>query len=176
MKIDTSSIVFLGDSLTEWFDLDKHFPDRDLINEGVAGDTTHGVLYRLRDVTSGHPAKILLMIGLNDLFQGMKPKEITLNHEDILVTIRDRSPGTTLVVQSILPVNEDMIMGSGINKKIQKLNRSLKKMCRHYKHTYVDLFVSFLDGKQLRKEYTYDGGHLTEKGYSHWASLIRDYL
>ncbi len=58
-------VLFIGDSLTEWFKLEKYFPDVDIINEGIAGDTTYGVLERLDKVIDISVDMIFLMIGIN---------------------------------------------------------------------------------------------------------------
>ena len=65
---NNQSIIFLGDSLTEWFELGKYFPGLAIINEGIAGDTTYGVLQRLEAIIKKPAKKIFLMIGINDIF------------------------------------------------------------------------------------------------------------
>jgi len=57
--------LFIGDSLTEWFGLEKYFPDVKIINEGIAGDTTYGVLERLEGIIDQPVDKIFLMIGID---------------------------------------------------------------------------------------------------------------
>jgi lysophospholipase L1-like esterase len=62
------SIVFLGDSITDFFRVNEFFPGVYVINRGISGDTTDGVLNRLAEsVYELSPSKIFLMIGTNDL-------------------------------------------------------------------------------------------------------------
>ncbi|MBQ3447361.1 MAG: hypothetical protein IJG37_06945, partial [Synergistaceae bacterium] len=63
----TGGIVFLGDSITDFLDFDEFLPSHHVINRGIAGDTTHGVLYRLGEVISLRPRKLFILIGTNDI-------------------------------------------------------------------------------------------------------------
>ncbi|HPI85609.1 MAG TPA: GDSL-type esterase/lipase family protein, partial [Bacteroidales bacterium] len=69
-NITSDDIVFLGDSLTEGFDLQHYFNLPNLKNRGISGDTTYQVLYRLEEIWNSKPAGLFLMIGINDMFQG----------------------------------------------------------------------------------------------------------
>lgn len=72
-------------------------------NRGIAGDDTAGVLARLREVTAGRPAKVFLMIGTNDLTEGVDETRIAANVEQIVARIAAASPDTQIFVQSVLP-------------------------------------------------------------------------
>src|SRR5689334_13421403 len=60
-------IIFLGNSITQLGDWKKLLNDTTVINRGIAGDITFGVLKRLDDVIRRHPSKIFLLIGINDI-------------------------------------------------------------------------------------------------------------
>ena len=176
-RIDRNSIVFLGDSLTEWFNLEEYFARNDLVNRGVAGDITDGVLYRLGEITNARPAKIFLMIGVNDVFQGYSDDHIAHNIKTIIDRILEETPGSKLLVQSILPVNEDyFIVKDNLNSKIVKINQKLKDFCKLRKLDFIDLHKDFLLHGKLNPDYTYDGGHLTEQGYKNWAQILKSYI
>lgn len=170
-------VLFIGDSLTEWFQLEKHFPDVDIINEGIAGDTTYGVLERLDEIIENQVDMIFLMIGINDVFNGFQKDDIIENQELIIEQILTHVNGTKVIVQSLLPVNESMLGSPGyLNKLIRYINKELKSHCDARKLTYLNLFPDFLEGKEMKKEYTTDGGHLSEAGYDLWAEKIREYI
>jgi len=60
-------IIFLGNSITagaEWSELLQNQHAR---NRGISGDITFGVLERLDEVTEGKPAKVFILIGINDI-------------------------------------------------------------------------------------------------------------
>ena len=87
-----NEIVFLGNSITdgaEWFEL---LGNKRCRNRGISADVTEGVLLRLDAVTKLQPAKIFIMIGVNDLSRNMTVDEITANYRTILERIRTESP------------------------------------------------------------------------------------
>ena len=66
---NNQNILFIGDSLTEWFNLKMYFPEASIINEGIAGDTTYGLLERLEAILDVTADKIFLLIGINDVWR-----------------------------------------------------------------------------------------------------------
>jgi len=176
--ITPNDIVFLGDSLTESFDLKKHFGKNNLRNRGMSGNMTEHVLYRLEEITNAKPAKVFLMIGINDLYQGIDPGLVIKNITTILDDIKEESPQTSIYCQSILPVNEvNLLSFDNINSKVYRLNNSLRDFCTKNKISFIDIHPDFLNHKgQMDEKYTYDGVHLTEQGYLHWYELIKDLI
>jgi lysophospholipase L1-like esterase len=174
---DRVTALFIGDSLTEWFDLERHFPGVNIINEGIAGDTTYGVLERLENVISTEADKIFLMIGINDVFNGFQKDDIIENQELIIEQVLTHINGTELIVQSLLPVNETMLGSPGyLNRVIRYINKELKSHCEARKLTYLDLYPAFLEGDEMKRAYTTDGGHLSPAGYALWAEKLQAFL
>ena len=68
-------VVFLGDSITEHGNWNEWFPATPLVNRGISGDTTAGVLARL-DTAIDNPLAVFLLIGTNDLAFGVKQAAI----------------------------------------------------------------------------------------------------
>lgn len=170
-------LLFIGDSLTEWFNFGKHLPGVKVINEGIAGDTSYGLLERLEGIMDTPVEKIFLMIGINDVFNGFPKEDIVENLELIIEQLQTHINGTELVVQSLLPVNESLLgNASGLNKKISYINQELKEHCSLRKLTFLDIFPFFLSGGEMDPAYTTDGGHLSEAGYRLWAKKIRAIL
>ena len=176
--IRQSDIVFLGDSLTESFRLKYHFNRDDLRNRGISGDTTGGVIYRLGEITRAKPRKLFLMIGINDVYQGFSPGQVSSNIEKILQVLMDETPATIIFLQSILPVNEDrLLIDESVNTRIYELNYELEKLCSARKINWIDLHSEFLNQRgQMDSKFTYDGLHLTPEGYIHWAGILLKYL
>ncbi len=170
-------LLFIGDSLTEWFNFGRHLPGEQVINEGIAGDTTYGLLERLDGIMDVPATKIFLMIGINDVFNGFLKEDIVENLELIIEQLQTHINGTELFVQSLLPVNEHLLgNASGLNEKIRFINRELKDHCSLRKLTFLDLFPLFLAGEEMDPAYTTDGGHLSEAGYRLWAKKIQAIL
>jgi len=101
-----NTIVFLGDSITEQFNVSEYFLNLPVINRGVSGNFTYEVLDRLNDVISLHPSKIILCIGTNDLSIKSNNVEDTLhNLIKIVDSLVSRMQSTKLIVLPLFPIN-----------------------------------------------------------------------
>jgi lysophospholipase L1-like esterase len=120
------------------------------------------------------------MIGVNDLARGRSVSEIIENYHKIINKIRRDSPKTQILIQSVLPVNDDFNKFKDHADKtdmIIRLNTELTAMAGKYELRYIDLYPEFTDGdNKLDKNYTNDGLHLTGAGYLHWKSIIDTYI
>ena len=63
-------IVFLGDSQFEYCNWNELLVRSDMLNYGIAGDTTSGLVGRVEVVCQHNPSKIFIEIGTNDLSLG----------------------------------------------------------------------------------------------------------
>lgn len=174
-------IIFLGNSITdggEWCELLGNSKAK---NRGISGDTTDGVLFRLNEVTRSKPAKVFLLIGINDLSKGVPRDSVYSNICRIAQKIRKDSPKTQVYVQSILPVNDSFgLFKNHTNKTADVLwvNAQLKTWCEKEQVQYVDLYSRFKnpDNELLNPKLTNDGLHLKGDGYLLWAETIKLYL
>ena len=79
-------VVFVGDSITDFCDLDKFYPGLNAVNRGIAGDVTYGVLRRMEEsVYALAPELVVLLIGINDIARAHLP-------ETTLENIREKYP------------------------------------------------------------------------------------
>lgn len=173
----TGKIVFLGNSITEMGDWNKLTGDSTIINRGIGGDITFGILQRLDEVLNRKPSKIFLLIGVNDIGKDIPPTVIADNIKKILHRIQVESPSTKIVLQNILPVNPT------INKfpqhydkqsKIIETNNLLIQVARETNVPLVDLNKLFRDTKgNLQEKYTYDGLHINVDGYKIWIDHLK---
>jgi lysophospholipase L1-like esterase len=172
--IRANDIVFLGDSLTEAFDLEHYFKITNIRNRGLSGDTTYQVRYRLEEIITARPGKLFLMIGINDFFQETDEITILRHISSILLEFKHRSPGTEIFIHSILPVNSSLILSDdNINLAIFSINDGIRMICRESHIHFVDIYGDFLNDKgEMDYRYTYDGVHLSQAGYDLWARLI----
>ena len=173
-------IIFLGDSITDGGEWGELLGNPKIINRGISGDTTQGILERLGEVTESRPEKIFLMIGVNDLALGKSVDYVLSNLARIIRKILRNSPETELYVQSLLPVNDrfDQFKGhTDKGREILEINRKLKDFCERQGVEFIDLHGAFQDEDgRLGSKYTNDGLHLTGLGYVLWASRIRRYI
>ncbi|MCF8369664.1 MAG: sialate O-acetylesterase [Bacteroidales bacterium] len=177
--ITSKDIVFLGDSLTESFELKVYFQQSNLFNRGMAGNATEHLLYRLEEITLARPYKLFLMIGVNDLFYGKSPSQVFDGIIQIVEIIMKETPHSLLYLQSILPVNEEKLFADeNINVEVYKLNNLISGFCGSNKHLqFIDLHSHFLGiNGQMDPKYTFDGVHLTPAGYTLWATQIKHLL
>ncbi|MEY7998781.1 GDSL-type esterase/lipase family protein [Clostridium sp. Mt-5] len=170
LNIKSGDIVFLGDSITNRSEWEELFNNPNIKNRGIDGDTTNGILNRLNTITRGHPEKIFLMIGINDVLHKKEPSYILDNYKQILNEIRMDSPDTTIYVESILPNNNIRS-----NRDVKFLNEELRKLSGN-KIIYIDLFDKFVKDNKLSSKYTYDGTHLNGRGYLIWKQQIYQYV
>ena len=177
---DKGEVIFLGDSITEGGDWGEMFHDPLVKNRGISGDVTQGVLDRLDEVVESKPAKVFLMIGINDLAGGLTEKQILANIKCIIREIRRKSPDTKVYLQSLLPVNPDFrVFPDHVDKSVQikNINIVLRRMAEDYEAVFVDLYPLFIGvGDKLDPDYTNDGLHLTGAGYSVWKEAVASYL
>jgi hypothetical protein len=125
---EAGEIIFLGDSITDGCNWGEMFGDPKVKNRGISGDITQGILDRLGEVVESKPAKVFLMIGINDLAMGKSPKEIMDNIKRIVKSIRKTSPETLIYIESLLPVNPDFPQfpqHAGKTQEILSINRVL---------------------------------------------------
>jgi lysophospholipase L1-like esterase len=177
LPIHPSDIIFLGDSITdegEWAEL---LNNSAIKNRGISSDTTIGVLDRLHAIITPQPQKIFLMIGVNDLSNlGRSPAEVIHSYKEILTQIRERSPQTSVFIQSVLPINQTLFLGV-TNSSIRAFNEQLQHLSTEFAYPYIDLHSHFLDAHhQLDAKYTSDGIHLNGSAYQHWQALIKHHV
>jgi len=171
-----AEIVMLGDSLTERGNWQDILPEFRIMNRGIGGDETTGVLARLPEVISRHPHQVFLMIGANDLLRGVEPEIVAQNIEQIVCALQDAhiSP----VVESILFVGDKHIADGypDINPSAQRLNDLLRGFARNTSVAFLELNTILAPSGRLASEFTYDGQHLRGEAYILWRDAIRSLM
>ena len=167
-------LAFIGDSLTEWFDWDRRFPDYDVRNLGISGERVESLVARRERIRAQvhDPDFIFLMSGINNLAGG--EENIELPYREIVRNLTTWYKQARLVVQSILPTDLPWIG----NSMIEAANRTLSAIAREFNADYLDVYRLFLDDAgNTRSDYLQeDGVHLSSKGYSVWADEVERFL
>ena len=168
---DHGAVVFLGDSITEHWEVEKYFPNLKTANRGISGDTTRGMLYRLKDnVLDLHPRAIVFLGGINDTWQQPQgtPQTVAANVRSILEGIRHAAPRTPVFVCEVLPTSgkpDELIRA--INTTVDDV---LKKIPNAHRVRTHDLFLN-ADGT-LNASLFNDGTHPSPAGYAVWQAAV----
>lgn len=181
LPVTSKDIIFLGNSIINGGEWSELFNNKHVKNRGISGDICMGVYDRLDAILKGKPAKIFLLIGINDVSRGTSADTIVSRIGLITRKIKHDSPKTELYLQSVLPVTDHYKMFNGHTsrwKEVKKINDGLINLAAKENVTYVDLYSHFVDPKtgKMNIEYTNDGLHLLGKGYLKWADIVRTYI
>jgi lysophospholipase L1-like esterase len=175
--IVTGKIMFLGNSITEMGNWRTVLNDTTVINRGIGGDITYGVLKRLKDITDRRPSKIFILLGINDIGKDIPDAVIADNYLKIVKEIHTKCPETKVFVQSVLPVNPALPRFPQHYDKqehVLSVNKLLKANAQAGNYTFVDIFHLFIDADQrLDSRYTFEGLHLKPEAYTIWAAYLR---
>lgn len=177
-------IVFIGDSLTELFPVERLLSSQMLMaNRGISASRTDHILDHIDCHLPGAVLhKAFLMIGVNDLGYGISPDVTIANVKAIIEAILDQFPFINLYLMEILPVNEQTTfaktVGLRTNQAIRHLNEAYHNLSNAYVNTaLVPTYSFFLDDQgQLAEDLTSDGLHLSAKGYDRLAGIVKAYL
>ncbi len=153
-------VAFLGDSLTDAYDLAKYYPQYITSNRGIGGDTTFDLENRLQvSVYDLKPQVIVMLIGANN-FDSMLE-----NYEVILQGLKTNLPDTKVVLLSLTAMGGEY-WGKN-NQKAAYNNVTIKLLAQKYGFEFVDLFTPLYDVStgEVYDGYTIDGGHFTDVGY-----------
>lgn len=187
-EILNPNIVLLGDSITDFYDLDKYYGSEELIvNSGINGNKTNDILDNIRNrVYAYNPSKIFLLIGVNDiLYEDATPEEVSGKIEKIVSEINKKLPNTKIYIESIYPVNNDWKNNhdnsakdaTETNDRIIETNNLLKKYCKENDLKYINVYSSLVDeNNSLKSDYTDDGLHPNQNGYEVITKILKKYM
>jgi lysophospholipase L1-like esterase len=172
-------VVFMGDSITDFWRLNEYFAGREYVNRGISGQITGEMLGRMQaDVINLHPKAMLILGGTNDISRGISAGAI----ENNLSMIGDlcRANGIRPVFASITPVSDyhkaenprnEMTKTRPIST-IVEVNNWLREFCQKNHYVYVDYYNALRDSNGvLGADLADDGLHPNAKGYRIMAPL-----
>jgi len=201
-KAPTQLFILAGDSLSLWFPSELLPQGGTWLNQGISGETSYGLLRRVKLFDQTKPQIIFVMIGINDLIRGFRYETVAANHREIIRHLKAVHPKAKIVVQSILPhggdraaqryltsVKDDPAADQNpppmwvkrlpiiTNPSIQRLNQRLALIAREENVEFLDLHTQFTDARgDLREDLTTDGLHLSPAGYALWRSHLDHFL
>jgi len=170
--VGDADVIMLGDSITEGIDWRELFPDVHILNRGIGGDTSTGVLNRLDEVIARHPKVVFLMIGANDLQMGVPVRTISDNVRSIVALLRQNQ--IRVVLHNVLYARADY--RAQPTSKVNELNDLLSDLCSPPRVLCLNLNKIVAEGGTLSPSFSVDGLHLNTAGYLAWKNEIRTLL
>jgi lysophospholipase L1-like esterase len=175
---DQGALVFLGDSITQGWgdDFRGHFKGVKVANRGISGDTTRGVLIRLKeDVLSLNPKGVVILIGTNDLEEKATPEVISGNLKLIIAALKKHNAKMPIILCNTFPSSASKRRPADQIKKINQLYFAAVKGDAQV--TVLDTWLLFADAKGDAKKLEFpDLLHPNQIGYDKWASALRPLL
>jgi len=175
------TILFLGDSLTEGYGLNKEeaFPklvqnlirknlkkNVEVINGGVSGSTTSDGLARLKWYIRKKPDFIFIALGANDGLRGLNLTQSQKNLEEIILYAK-KSNAKVFLAGMLMPPNYGPTYSKNFKNMYEKT--SLK-----YKLKTMPFLLEGVAGKRELNQR--DGIHPNAEGHKHIAKNIFEFI
>jgi lysophospholipase L1-like esterase len=172
-------LLLHGDSITDWWlqeankpVFDKYFGSLRTANFAIAGDTTQGVLWGLRNGEGQgfQPKAVMLMIGTNNTGANTAP-EIAEGIGAVIMEMRRDFPNAKILLLAVFPRS---VPGDPVREKIAEVNRIISKLDDQQHVFYMDIGAKFLDDKGvfLPDSFRPDNLHPLAKGYDIWGQAV----
>ena len=164
------NILFLGDSLIEYFNWQARFPGHSVTNAGLAGESVGGLLARAAKIKDRCPEAdmVFIMSGTNNIAMG--DADFIDAYRDIIAGLSSAYPSARIFLNSLLPSGADF-MDSG---SIMKVNALLEELAGKCGAVYLDIYRLFADenNRAERSCLLDDGVHLSARGYALWSGEV----
>jgi lysophospholipase L1-like esterase len=196
----TNRVVFMGDSITDFWKLDEYFPGKPYVDRGISGQTTPQMLVRVYpDVIELKPAAMIVLAGINDVSRNTGPSTAEMIEQNIMaMTELAQQHGIKVILCSLLPVSDYPFLkqqnGPGQDTQqvgrgfgpfprirmteghppadILKLNSWMKDYASRANALYADYFTALVDERGwLKEDYSADGLHPNADGYEVMAPI-----
>jgi lysophospholipase L1-like esterase len=190
-----NNIVFLGDStisglsstdlLTEsigysqiWTGEDGDLAlDYNIGNTSILFPETSSPISITSAAERKKPDYIIVTVGINNGVAYCSEEKFTEYYEKLITTLKEASPSTRIILQSILPISNQAEKSlSGItNEKIGKANKWIEKIAENNSLRYLDT-ASVLKNTSGQLSELFDSGdgiHLNTEGFAAMLDYIR---
>ena len=198
-------IVFVGDSITDFWHLDANpwfpgkfcgrsvwdesfgpgVPSRMALNLGVSGDRIEHVLHRLLPTAQGgegwldrpelQPERVFVMLGINNSFDAETPADVSITKGVEAVIARIRERKPGAQI-----VVESLLPTDDAAKNrdlVQPVNAALRDFAQSRGMRFLDLYPAFVDGQGAqRRELFNDSLHPSRDGYRVWRDRLLAFL
>jgi len=164
-------------------------PENRALNLGISGDRIEHVLYRLLPRPAGglgqldapglKPDFLIVMLGINNTWAAEEPVADSLFEgvRSALIAMHDRQPQARIVLQSLLPTQDEAKNRDVVRPVNQRLAALADRPPFAGFTSYLDLYPAFVDptGRQIDNYFT-DGLHPNAAGYRVWRDALVPFL
>lgn len=161
-------VVMLGDSITRLGNWPAIFKRTDIINLGIPGDTTYGMIKRLDDGNISAGSSVFILAGVNDVITSIPIEETIANLDWMVLRLSKRH---RVYVQSTIFTDRP-----GWNGDIARLIEGERALCAGGRCTFIDLNATLAPQGTLPPQHHADGIHLSPLAYAKWGEIVRRYL
>jgi lysophospholipase L1-like esterase len=180
-KAGNIDLLLHGDSITDWWVqnddnrqmFEKYFGKIRTANFAVAGDTTQGVLWGLRNGEGQgfQPKAVMLMIGTNNTGPNTAP-EIAEGIGAVVLETRRNFPDAKILLLAVFPRS---VPGDPVRDKIAEVNKIIARLDDQKHVFYLDIGARFLDDKGyfLPDAFRPDNLHPLARGYDIWGQAVQ---
>lgn len=174
-------VVFLGDSITDMWDLAAAFPGKPYVNRAIGAQVTSQMLLRFeQDVVALKPAAVVILAGTNDVsgFLQIETPETILDNMTAMADIAD-ARGIRVVLCALLPVNDYGDKRAHMIKErppatLRAINDRLRALAAARGYVFADYASAMGDSRGLLTDaYTGDGLHPNGAGYARMVPVAR---
>ncbi len=170
-----TDVVFTGDSLVERCSWEDIYPDLNVKNRAIGGDTIGGLLARVPTIMLTQPKKVFICVGINDVLFARDVDWMAEHYARLLDTFSEYD--CRIYAQSVMPVDGTLGDAERLNTDSFALNERIRQLCEERGITYIDLWSSFINEESyLDMAYHYDGVHVNAAAYKHWKELLDPYV
>ncbi|HWR13440.1 MAG TPA: exo-alpha-sialidase [Terriglobales bacterium] len=177
---ESPRVVFIGDSITDYWSLDKFFPGRGYINRGISGQTTPQMMLRFfPDVIALKPDVVVILGGTNDVARDPGPHvPVQMMEDSVRAMVELAHKHHIRVVLCTIPPVSDYNGFSRTKDRpaaaIKLWNSWLRKYAAEVQAGLADYFSVMADENQLlRADYSIDGVHPNDIGYAAMAPAVQ---
>lgn len=182
-------VMFLGDSITMYWQnrggvengskiWEKYYKAVPAGNYGISGDKTEHILWRItegRNLDGTDPEVILLLAGINNLYQGDSPEDTAAGIGAIMQVLRKRLPQSKILLLAVFPSKQ--AADDPMREKIKKVNAIIEKLADNRNIFFLDIGHIFLEkdgsmSQTIMRDYI----HLSARGYARWAEAMNPHL
>ena len=187
-------IVFIGDSITHFWDTDaqkskrkygglatynKYFSKYKVINLGYGGDRTQHALWiaaKSQYLNNIKPKMVMVMIGTNNIARNRAtPAAAAAGVTKVVEALRARLPETKILLFGVFP--REASAKHKYRQHIKDINAVINKLADDKNVFYCDITDKFLDKNgTLSRKIMPDLLHPNDAGYEIWAQAMMPYV